>query len=92
MHNSGDTGQEYITRQVNTLGKGASEVPTYLWDNGEDFTGVFDPDKASELPDLGGVEHSIDTDGTVPYGPLYNLSETQLEALRLYLRDTLRKR
>jgi hypothetical protein len=92
LHDSGDTGQEYMTRQVNTLGKGASEVPAYLRDDGEDFTGVFDPDKASELPDLGGVEHSIDTDGTVPYGPLYNLSETQLEALRLYLRDALRKR
>jgi len=92
LHDSGDTGQEYMTRQVNILGKGASEVPAYLRDDGEDFTGVFDPDKASELPDLGGVEHSIDTDGTVPYGPLYNLSETQLEALRLYLRDALRKR
>jgi len=65
-----------MTRQVNILGKGASEVPIYLRDNSEDFTGVFDPDKASELPDLGSIEYSINTDSIVPYRPLYNLSET----------------
>jgi hypothetical protein len=76
LHDSSNIGQEYITRQVNTLGKGASEVPKYLRDNGEDFIGVFDPNKASELPDLSGVEYSINMDGIVPYRPLYNLLET----------------
>jgi hypothetical protein len=79
-------------RQINTLRKGASEVSVYLRDNKyKDFSEVFDPDKASELPDFGGIEYSIDTDNTVPYGPLYNLLETQLEALRLYLQDVLCK-
>jgi hypothetical protein len=68
-------------------------VPVYLRDNKyEDFLEVFDPDKALELPNLGGIKHSINIDNTVPYGPLYNLLETQLEALCLYLQDTLRKR
>jgi hypothetical protein len=31
-------------------------------------------------------------DSIVPYRPLYNLLETQLEALRLYLRNMLYKR
>jgi hypothetical protein len=65
-----------MTYQVNTLGKGASEVPEYLWDNGEDFIGVFDPNKASELPNLSSIKYSINTDSIVLYRPLYNLSET----------------
>jgi hypothetical protein len=63
-------------RQVNTLGKGASEVPKYLRDNSEDFIGVFDPNKALELPNLSSVKYSINMDNTVPYRPLYNLLET----------------
>jgi hypothetical protein len=67
-------------------------VPIYLRNNKyKDFSEVFDPNKASELPDLGGIEYSINTDSTVPYRPLYNLSETQLEVLYLYLQDTLYK-
>jgi transposase InsO family protein len=89
---SDDPSLETLTYQVNTLRKGALEVPAYLREEGNDFSDVFDPDKASELPDLGGVEHSIETDGPVPYGPLYQLSETQLEALRAYLHDALQKR
>jgi hypothetical protein len=81
-----------LIQQINTFRKGASEVPVYFRDNKyKDFSEVFDPDKASELPDLGGIKYSIDTDSTVPYRPLYNLSETQLEVLHLYLQDTLRK-
>jgi hypothetical protein len=52
-------------------------VPIYLRDNKyEDFSEVFDPDKASELPDLGDIKYFINIDDTVLYGPLYNLSET----------------
>jgi RNase H-like domain found in reverse transcriptase/Reverse transcriptase (RNA-dependent DNA polymerase) len=87
-----DLSETTLTYQMNTLRKGASEVPEYLRQEGSDFSETFDPDKASELPDLGGVEHAIETDGPVPYGPLYNLSEIQLEALRLYLQDAIRKR
>ena len=52
----------------------------------------FDPNKAFKLPNLNSIKHSIKINRTVPYGPLYNLSEVQLEALRLYLTDALRKR
>ena len=52
---------------------------------------MFDPEKAGELPPLGGFEHSIDTTDPPPYGPLYNLSEAQLEALRSYLADAIKK-
>lgn len=65
-----------------------AKVPEYL----SDFADVFDEAKAGELPDLGGVEHSIDTTDPPPYGPLYNLSETQLEALRDYLANAIKKR
>ena len=92
LHDSGHNGLDTVVCQINTLRQGASEVPLYLREPGRDMSDCFDPDKASELPDLGGVEHSIDTDGPIPYGPLYNLSEVQLEALRLYLQDAIRKR
>jgi len=38
--------------------------------------GVFDPNKALELPNLSSIKHSINTDSIVPYRPLYNLLET----------------
>src|SRR5208282_4963432 len=49
-------------------------------------------EKAGILPEQGGFEHAIDTIDSPPYGPLYNLSELQLAALREYLSDALRKR
>ena len=61
---------------ANTVQKGSLEVPEYLQEKGIDFSDVFDSNKALELPSLRGVEHAIDTEGTVPYRPLYNLSET----------------
>jgi hypothetical protein len=64
-----------LTYQMNTLRKGALEVPKYLRQEGSDFSKTFDPDKALELPNLGGVEYTIETDRPVLYGPLYNLSE-----------------
>jgi hypothetical protein len=64
-------------RQINTFRKGASEIPIYLRDNKhEDFSEVFNPNKASELPNLSSIKHFINIDNTVPYRPLYNLLET----------------
>jgi len=42
--------------------------------------------------DYKGFEHAIETTDPPPYGPLYNLSEPQLEVLREYLADALRKK
>lgn len=77
-----------LTFQISGPSKGSVEVPKYL----HDFSDVFDLDKASELPEQGGFEHSINTTDPPPYGLLYNLSEAQLEALRLYITNTLKKR
>ena len=64
-------------RQINTLRKGASEVPIYLRDNKyKDFLEVFDPNKALELPNLSGIKYFININSTVLYRPLYNLLET----------------
>jgi hypothetical protein len=52
-------------------------MPIYLRDNKhEDFLEVFDPNKASELPNLSSIKYSINIDNIVLYGPLYNLLKT----------------
>jgi hypothetical protein len=52
-------------------------MPVYLRDNKhEDFLEVFNPNKASELPNFSGIKYSINIDSIVPYRPLYNLLET----------------
>jgi hypothetical protein len=67
---------------------GATEIPKYL----QDFADVFDTPPTREVVDHKGFEHIIKTTDPPPYGPLYNLSEPQLEALREYLTDALRKK
>jgi hypothetical protein len=61
--------------QVDTLQKGPVKVPKYLRIKDSDFRDLFNPKKASELLELGGVKHAINIEGTVPYSPLYNLLE-----------------
>ena len=58
----------------------------------EDFIDVFSEEGANALPELGRKTHGIDT-GTQepPYGPVYNLSETELATLREYLRSSEEK-
>ena len=58
----------------------------------EDFVDVFSEEGADALPELGRKTHGIDT-GTQepPYGPVYNLSETELATLREYLRSSEEK-
>jgi len=52
-------------------------MPVYFRDNKyKDFLEVFDPNKASELPNLSNIKYSINTDNMVLYRPLYNLLET----------------
>jgi hypothetical protein len=66
----------------------ATEIPKYL----QDFTDVFNTPLTGEVVDHKEFEHTIKTTDPPPYGPLYNLSEPQLEALREYLADALRKK
>ena len=58
-----------------------------------DFEDVFSAEKAGELPVFKTGDHSIDlVEGGEPsFGPLYNLSNTELAVLRRYLDDALAK-
>jgi hypothetical protein len=52
-------------------------MPVYFRDNKyKDFLKVFNPNKASELPNLSSIKYSINIDSIVLYEPLYNLLET----------------
>ena len=52
-----------------------------------DFAGVFSTEAAGLLPDHHAMEHRIDLEpgSQPPYGPVYALSEKELEVLREYL-------
>jgi len=56
------------------------------------YEDVFDAEKAGILPPHNRHDHAIELEGgEPPYGPLYNLSVTELKALREYLDDALAK-
>jgi hypothetical protein len=53
------------------------------------YADVFSEEKAEGLPELGRRTHAIDTAGQEPpYGPVYNLSESELATLREYLQTS----
>lgn len=58
----------------------------------EEFVGVFDDSKAMMLPQNQHLDHKIDlVQGTeAPYGPMYNLSASELAVLREWLEENLR--
>ena len=57
----------------------------YLRESDRDILDYFNSNKVLEFLDLKGIEYSINTNGLIPYNPLYNLLEVQLEILYLYL-------
>jgi len=67
----------------------AQRLPDYL----QDFAEVFDNENASLLPSNGKMDHAIETvdNKDPPYGPLYNLSTTELAVLRDYIDESLQK-
>ena len=64
-------------------------LPRYL----EKYKQVFDEKAADSLPPHRGIDHAIDLipGKEAPWGPLYNLSERELEELRKYIDDALEK-
>ncbi len=57
-----------------------------------DYADVFSTEEAGRLPQYKAGDHAIDLEGgEPPYGPLYNLSATELQTLRTYLDDALAK-
>ena len=65
------------------------DVPTEY----EDLSDVFGKAENLTLPDHGPYDHAIDLEPgrTPPFGPLYNLSATELSTLREYLERNLQK-
>ena len=65
------------------------EIPQELLE----FSDVFSPDLAGTLPALKQGDHAIELEAgkEPPYGPLYNLSQTELSELRRYLEESLHK-
>ena len=62
-------------------------VPWQYWD----YHSVFDGQYSDELPPHRSFDHAIDmVEGEEPpWGPIYALSEKELEVLRTYLADML---
>ena len=56
-----------------------------------EYEDVFSTEEAGRLPSHEGRDHAIETTAEPPFGPLYNLSNTELAALRTYLDDALAK-
>ena len=57
----------------------------------KEYKDVFSREEEGKLPEIEGYDHAIETTAEPPYGPLYNLSNTELEALRKYLDNALAK-
>ncbi len=56
-----------------------------------DLAEVFSEEAANTLPEHGPQDLALETSGTPPFGPLYNLSQVELEVLREYISDNLAK-
>ncbi len=65
----------------------APQLPKEL----QEYKDVFSTEEAGQLPSHEGRNHAIETTAEPPFGPLYNLSNTELAALREYLDDALAK-
>jgi transposase InsO family protein len=80
------------TQPVRLVGAASATNTFQLPGEYRDFDDVFDTHKAGVLPPHSHFEHKIETEGgDPPYGPLYNLSEHELQVLRQYIDDSLAK-
>ena len=70
--------------------KGAATTPA-LPEELKEYSDVFSVEEAGKLPSHEGRDHAIETTAEPPFGLLYNLSNTELAALRGYLDDALAK-
>jgi transposase InsO family protein len=58
----------------------------------QEYAEAFSKEAAEQLPSHGPQDHAIDLDGgDPPFGPLYNLSATELGVLREYIEDNLQR-
>lgn len=56
-----------------------------------DLAEMFSKEAANTLPEHGPQDLNLETLGTPPFGPLYNLSQVELEVLQEYIMDNLAK-
>lgn len=71
-------------KQADSMANAAQEVITK-------FEDIFWSEEKPTPESCIGVEHAIDTTTNPPFGPIYNLSATELSTLRDYLEDALQK-
>ncbi len=57
-----------------------------------DLAHVFSKDVANKLPENENHDLRLETTGTPSFGPLYKLSQNELDVLREYIADNLAKR
>ena len=71
----------------------ANKAPTSILTKYSDFTDVFFPELASELPEHNRInDHAIKLvdDWQPPYGPIYSLAPVALETLKTYIETNLK--
>lgn len=79
----------YALSMNNIAAEGTPELPTIY----AEFASLFEDRELGTLPPSRPYDHSIplEPDAKIPFGPLYNLAQKELEALREYIEDNLKK-
>ena len=84
-----------LPEYLSTIDTTAEDITPEIPEQYRDLAEVFSKPKAHELPPhRGELDHHINLEpGSKPvFGPIYNLSETELQVLKDYIDDNLRKR
>ncbi len=76
---------------LTNLEKPPRKIPLILSEYA-DLTHFFSEDATNTSPEYGNHDLRLETTDTPPFGPLYNLSQNELEVLREYIADNLAKR
>ncbi len=88
-----DSGDElHPSRRTQIAHLKADEASTKIPSKYADFTDIFSPKLAAELPEHTGINnHAIELvdDQQPPYGPIYSLGPVKLETLKAYIDNNL---
>ena len=84
---------EYSEERQNLESEESADLRQEISPQFHGFLSVFSSKKAEILPPHRYIDHEIPTDTTqkLPLGPLYSMSNAELEALRQYLKENLEK-
>ena len=84
-----------LPETLSSLASTAAATPPIIPPEYQDLADVFSKSKAHDLPPhRGALDHAIplEKDAEPTFGPIYNLSEIELQTLKDYIDDNLRKR